>query len=56
MRKLIIGMFALVILPLAYAGQSATFANKDSAIRGYDPVACFTVGEPMPGKSKYSTK
>lgn len=43
-------------MPLAVAGKPATFATGDGAIRGYDPVTYFTVGEPTPGKDKYSTR
>lgn len=56
MRKILIGMLALVFMPLALAGQPLTFTTNEGAIRGYDPVAYFIMGEPTPGKSKYATK
>lgn len=40
----------------ANAGQPTTFSTADGAIRGYDPVAYFVMGEATPGKSKYSSK
>ena len=56
MKRILLGVIALILMPLAVAGKPATFATGDGAIRGYDPVAYFTVGEPIPGRDKYSTK
>ena len=56
MKRILLGVIALILIPLAVAGKPATFATGDGAIRGYDPVAYFTVGEPTPGRDKYSTK
>jgi YHS domain-containing protein len=56
MKSVCTGLLALLFIPLAFAGQPPTFATGDGAIRGYDPVAYFIMGEPTPGKSKYSTK
>lgn len=56
MKSAFAGMLALLFIPLAFAGQPPTFATADGAIRGYDPVAYFIMGEPTEGKSKYSTK
>lgn len=56
MNKLILGLVTLVFMPLALAGQPETFATADGAIRGFDPVAYFTVGEPTRGKGKFTTK
>ncbi len=43
-------------MPLAIAGKPMTFVTAEGAIRGYDPVAYFVMGEPTPGKNKYSRK
>lgn len=56
MKTLTAGILAWLFMPLALAGQPPTFANSDGAIRGYDPVAYFILGEPTEGKNKYSTK
>lgn len=56
MKTLMTGILAWLIMPLALAGQPPTFANSDGAIRGYDPVAYFILGEPTEGKNKYSNK
>jgi YHS domain-containing protein len=56
MKSACAGILALLFIPLAFASQPPTFANKDGAIRGYDPVAYFIMGEPTAGKAKYATK
>ncbi|MCP4388126.1 MAG: YHS domain protein [Gammaproteobacteria bacterium] len=56
MKRILPVIFALIFVPLAIAGKPMTFATGDGAIRGYDPVAYFVMGEPTPGKNKYSTK
>lgn len=56
MRISLATIFALIFMPLAIAGKPMTFATAEGAIRGYDPVAYFVMGEPTPGKSKYSSK
>jgi len=56
MKSAFTGILILLIVPLAFAGQPPTFATGDGAIRGYDPVAYFIMGEPTPGKNRYSTK
>ena len=56
MKSAFTGMLALLFISLAVAGQPPTFANNDGAIRGYDPVAYFIMGEPTPGKARYATK
>ena len=56
MKKLFAAFIALVIMPLAIAGQPQTYANRNGAIRGYDPVAYFTIGEPTEGDNKYTTR
>ena len=35
--------------------KTPTFADDGGAIRGYDTVAYFTQGEPVPGDAAYST-
>lgn len=56
MKRILPGVIALFFMSLAIAGKPPTFTTSDGAIRGYDPVAYFTVGEPTPGEDKYSTK
>ena len=56
MKQLIFGIFTLAFLPLALAGKPPTFANGDGAIRGYDPVAYFTLGQPTRGLDQFSTR
>ena len=56
MKKILAAMIALVIMPLALAGQPQTYSNRDGAIRGYDPVAYFTLGEPTEGDKKFTTR
>ena len=56
MKSACAGMLALLFIPLAFAAQPPTFATDDGAIRGYDPVAYFIMGEPTVGKAKYSSK
>ena len=56
MKKLLPAVFALIFMPLAVAGKPITFATDDGAIRGYDPVAYFALGEPTRGSDKYATK
>lgn len=56
MKSVFAGILTLLLIPVAFAGQPATFATGDGAIRGYDPVAYFIMGEATPGKTRYSTK
>ena len=42
------------LLPKEYAAQPV-FAEEGLAIRGYDPVAYFTEGKPVPGSDAFST-
>jgi hypothetical protein len=37
MKTILLGVIALIFMPLAVAGKPATFATGDGAIRGYDP-------------------
>ncbi len=55
MKKFLIGFIALVIMPLALAGKPPVFTESGGAIRGYDPVAYFTLGEPTEGSDRFST-
>jgi len=52
-RSLLV-LLVLVFVPLAFAAEVPVFATEDGAIRGYDPVAYFTVGEPTKGSDKFT--
>jgi YHS domain-containing protein len=54
MLKPLLGLLVLVFTPLAFAGEAPVFATEDGAIRGYDPVAYFTMGEPTRGSDKFT--
>ena len=54
MKKSLLSFVLLVLIPLANAGKPPVFSNSDGAIRGYDPVAYFTVGEPIKGSDQYT--
>ena len=54
MLKSLLGLMALVFVPLAFAAESPVFATGDGAIRGYDPVAYFTVDEPTQGSDQFT--
>ena len=54
MKKFLLGFMVLVMIPLAYAGKPPVFSNSDGAIRGYDPVAYFTAGEPTKGSDQHT--
>ena len=56
MRRLIIGALALLLMPLAFAGKAPVFATDDGAIRGYDSVAYFTVGQPTKGSDQFTAE
>lgn len=56
MKNIFAAIIVLVIMPIALAAQPQTFANRNGAIRGYDPVAYFTLGEPTEGDKKYTTR
>ena len=55
MLKSLYGLLALLFVPLAFATESPVFATDEGAIRGFDPVAYFTVGEPVRGSDQFST-
>jgi len=56
MSKSILGLLALLFLQPVFAGEAPVFATNDGAIRGYDPVAYFTVGEPIMGSDQFTTR
>ncbi len=52
-------LFLLVGLTLSASAQTKTLLNLDEsgvAIQGYDPVAFFTDGKPVKGKSEFPVK
>jgi len=55
MLKSLLGLMALIFLPLAFAAESPIFATGDGAIRGYDPVAYFTLGKPTQGNDQFTS-
>jgi YHS domain-containing protein len=59
MAKLALLVFWVVVLPASWAvaGGTPKLVNADKrgvAIKGYDPVAYFTEGRPVKGKSDYA--
>ena len=54
MYKFLGGLALLLVLPLAIAGKAPVFSTDEGAIRGYDPVAYFTLGAPTPGSEQFS--
>jgi YHS domain-containing protein len=54
MLRSLFGLLALILMPLAFAAEVPVFATDDGAIRGYDPVAYFTLGEPTKGNDKFT--
>ena len=48
------GLSLLFTLQIASAGSPEVFSHDGAAIRGYDPVAYHTVGEPAKGSSDYT--
>ncbi len=55
-----IGAAALLLAGLAAPGSAAEPVNTgwlgNTAIKGYDPVAYFTTGDPVKGKKRHSTE
>lgn len=47
-------LLAGLLMPLAQAAKPPLFATDDGAIRGHDPVAYFTTGEPTKGSDQHS--
>ena len=56
MKKILVALVLGIFVPLAFAGNPPTFATGDGAIRGYDPVAYFTLGEATEGKAEFSSQ
>ena len=56
MKRFLGGLALLLVLPLAMAGKAPVFSTSEGAIRGYDPVAYFTVGEPTRGSDRYTAE
>lgn len=56
MVKLLHGLLILFFAPLAFAGEAPVFSTEEGAIRGYDPVAYFTVGKPVRGSNQFTSK
>ena len=54
MYRILTGLALMLVLPLALAGKPPVFATSDGAIRGYDPVAYFTVGKPTRGSAEFT--
>ncbi len=52
-KMLLIGAAMLISLP-ALAAKEPVFSTGDGAIRGYDPVAYFSEGRPVKGRSDIS--
>lgn len=58
MKKLFLALF-VATLPLPLAAQTKILLNLDKAglaIQGYDPVAFFTDGKPVKGKSEFPAR
>jgi YHS domain-containing protein len=55
MLKSLLGLLALLFVLPAFATEAPVFATDEGAIRGYDPVAYFTVGEPVRGSDQFTT-
>ena len=53
MVKYFPGLLFLLFAPLAFAGTPPIFATEEGAIRGYDPVAYFTLGKPVRGSDDH---
>ncbi len=52
-------LFTILVLSLSVGCASVekrTFSTDEGAIRGYDPVAYFTVGKPVKGQQSITTK
>ncbi len=54
MSRLIILFLAALITTLVSAQKAEVFSTSAGAIKGYDPVAYFTVGKPLKGDPKIS--
>ena len=56
MKRFFGGLALLLVLPLAIAGKPPVFSTSEGAIRGYDPVAYFTLGEPTRGSDEFTAE
>lgn len=56
MHRFLFSLALMFVIPLAMAGKPPVFSTAEGAIRGYDPVAYFTVGEPTRGKPDFSVE
>ncbi len=56
MKKILPALLGLIFMPLAIAGKPPTFATADGAIRGYDPVAYFTLGKATEGRAEHTAE
>ena len=54
MTRYLVGLALLLVLPFAIAAEPAVFSTGEGAIRGYDPVAYFTIGAPTRGSNEFS--
>lgn len=55
-KKTLLGLITLLLIPLVYAGKPPVFATSEGAIRGYDPVAYFTADKPVKGSDQHTFK
>ena len=56
MFRFLASLALMLVVPLALAGKPPVFATGDGAIRGYDPVAYFSNGQPTRGKPEFKTE
>lgn len=56
MHKLLTGLLVLLFLTPALATEPLVFTTDEGAIRGYDPVAYFTVAKPIRGSDQFTTR
>ena len=55
--SLVLIAFALTVVPSPARAKSAVNKNwRGVAIKGYDPVAYFTLGKPLAGKKEFEIK
>jgi hypothetical protein len=55
MVRLLSGLILLLAVSQVIAGKPAVYSTGDGAIRGYDPVAYFTIGDPTRGSDAFTT-
>ena len=53
-NKALIGLLTIVVVTVADAAKPPVFATSEGAIKGYDPVAYFTQGQPVKGSDQYT--